>query len=1463
MGNARDNFTKPTIKTLAMRVGYFCSNPACRTQTAGASSDENKAVHCGVAAHITAAAPGGERYDPNLTSKQRSSLLNGIWLCSNCARIIDVDPDRYPTDLLYNWKKDAEAFSFRTYATSVIALPAIKLNFEFDDFDPEFLQALGISSEETIKNTIKKVRKAALNDIAKFINMQRSAYTIPLPLTLQDSNSLISVTLEGVAKSIMVSQNVNIISDPGMGKSTTLIRLTESILNAGDAVAVLIPLGEWSDYSDNLFELLIKRNSFRSLDPKHFMQLACYGRLALILDGWNELESKTRMRIRRDIDALRRDYPQLGVVVSSRSQETYYNEGVVIKIDPLSDAQQMEIARNLCGEKGEAAIDQAWRIPSLRELITIPLYLNAFLGSVPLGVFPQTKEEILNLFVKEHEKSPLKKEILENKLLGLQKEILADLAYEINANTSTSLSEDKVRRSISKTMKKLQDEGQIATALQPVEVINALIDNHLLIRTSPEGTSVSFQHQQFQEWYASFKVEQLMLDSFGGDEQSKSVLRKDILNWSAWEESILFACERLSRKNVQGVKIVAAAILDALSIDPMLSAEMIYRSTPEVWLLINSKIMNFVRSWYKPRTVDRAIRFMIISGRDDFFEFIWPLISSSENQIYFQTLHIAPRFRSSVLGSDVKDRLMALPENTRGHIIAEIGQRGGFDEIELSASLAVIDKSPQVIVEILESLHFRHAHRHVKEILHAASDEVWKLIASKDYPRTFKDSEQNERLTKMRDTLIASEKDPIKIINYLTEYCTNLEGVEERIIQLISSEEFPVENNNVPFCLEKAFKIYPQAIVSAIIKRISESKKIPYGVEEYLNNVPLVDEGPIIESILNPSCHKFTVRAVCKVLGPLAVEKILDALFAMNEKFCDHKLTSEETTEYHRLFGIILLSPLPSFLSVFIKRSDTEEVDQIELMTDLLFRHGKDDETCPLIVTDDLKLHLKCILKKWITFLLNLTAINQKLLANLVRAITRLPDKDFIEDLHAMLKREVDLQTKSQGTRSAVIHDFRNQYRQAFSAIGGDKVIQLMKNYLSDMWFGVFAACVLSDIWNKGDSVSKKKAFFPSNNFSEIKENRIKLQSSDLSRSCEISDEIFKIAADFSMDNKSESEKLHAIDLAKIALGISYEKKHNALLKSLYNLPLRFGFKKNMIISAALAGEILPVKILNDGLNELLTDAVEKPYLLEENSGKLMSWIELYAFSDDPTSVIMAIDLLSKRYHEPWRLSRLFSALGHSPHVQALETLKALGEQNPEIKKQADWLNAVFNIKTEDSGRFLFNLIREGVVFEQNNPLLFLRLSKNLASLMSEFPVFRDEILQSYSKILDSKAKEIIKNSLLELSDQNIILFIIKNSICVDKQEREYDVLNAIQNIAIGRREAKDWPGAFEQFSNSLIEFRKQLFDMIVDNVPQSFLARACLIKIDVIRDEYGRPNDEPKHPDIISGSPWPSEALL
>jgi hypothetical protein len=108
--NNRDDFGARIRTALMMRAGNRCSFPSCSQITSGPSAESSSAVaNIGKAAHISAAAPGGPRFDPALTPEQRASIENGIWLCSSHADLIDRDVVTYAIKALERMKAEHEA----------------------------------------------------------------------------------------------------------------------------------------------------------------------------------------------------------------------------------------------------------------------------------------------------------------------------------------------------------------------------------------------------------------------------------------------------------------------------------------------------------------------------------------------------------------------------------------------------------------------------------------------------------------------------------------------------------------------------------------------------------------------------------------------------------------------------------------------------------------------------------------------------------------------------------------------------------------------------------------------------------------------------------------------------------------------------------------------------------------------------------------------------------------------------------------------------------------------------------------------------------------------------------------------------------------------------------------------------------------------------------------------------------
>jgi hypothetical protein len=110
----------------------------------------------------------------------------------------------------------------------------------------------------------------------------------------------------------------------------------------------------------------------------------------------------------------------------------------------------------------------------------------------------------------------------------------------------------------------------------------------------------------------------------------------------------------------------------------MLAAEMIFRANEAVWMRVGGRIQERIRLWHTPGKVDRAVHFMISSGRPEFLDLVWPLIAHEDDQIHLEALRSGRRFRPSLLGSEAVKRLEGLSPKIRRSVLHEIASNSSL-----------------------------------------------------------------------------------------------------------------------------------------------------------------------------------------------------------------------------------------------------------------------------------------------------------------------------------------------------------------------------------------------------------------------------------------------------------------------------------------------------------------------------------------------------------------------------------------------------------------------------------------------------------------------------------------------------------------------------------------------------------------------------------------------------------------
>ena len=1472
--SARDDFSKPTKRQLADRVRHACSNPGCENPTIGPDSGEEKTINIGVAAHITAAASGGKRYDFSLTPDQRKSISNGIWLCQSCSKLIDSDEWLFPVERLRGWKRAAEQKCLENIVSPKFKRTSVPIETTADQ---DFVKQLGLPANIDLHAHLKQMVNAAKADLSAFKGMPSWPNDpIELDLKITGDQDCQRFDVHGLAAAVEIYNEISVTADPGTGKTTTLLQLIEVALEESNFVAVFMPLGEWSTQNNTYFECVIKRKSFQGAKPEHLMLLAYHGRLILILDGWNELDPASRRRAIDEIKTLQRDFPGIRLVISSR-QKGFDNPifGPEVRVGELSEDQQLSIAKTLRGSEGEGLMDHAWRTPGIRELVATPLYLMTLLAQTTGNELPKTKEEVLKIFVSQHENDAKKASLLRDNFEGCHREALTAIAVDAQCAATTSISCSRARTILTETENKLKEKGQIKGFPKPVNAIDLLADLHMIVRTGGDEGSLSFQHHQFQEWYASFRVEELMIAAKSGDSAALKALRENMLNIPVWDEAILFACERLSRESQEGAEAIAFCVLETMTIDPILSAEIIYHSSDDVWELTKSAILTFIDKWHVPGKIDRAVQFMAHSGRSEFASHIWRLIADKSNQV--SLLAYADIFRPSVLGPDFEKNISELSEEKRKHVISDIASHSGMDGIELATKLALADDSAVVKVSVIESLQFRRADRFVSEILHTVPDEVWPLLAKSWCAKEISDPEASERLEKEQEKVMAEVADPFQKIHLFLKSGVRSPEIGQKIGSIIEEIDFSEKQDNGRYILHQAHEAYSEDVNNALVKQLEEGLKVPYGSEVFLQASGLViDDGPLVELVMQASSEEGVKATASAIIGPKTVGLLIGQVVEVSAQMRASSRPSDKalSDKQHELSRLISCTGVNSFIEAVIERERAEDAHEIALLADLLARHGDKTEKEPLKL--DVKTYNRAVsvFNNWSETLLVSSEPTRAQFAAMARAIERLASPQLVSVLQRLLTEDLKLWDQAKKEREEAHTQGNNidndahmswvlQYRRAFAAIGDDQTIGLMKSYLPDPEFGFDAACALKSIWEEKQLPVENERFLKSwPDFSVVKGQRIKRQSKNNNiEAAEFVDDMLGAVDDLLQKDSNEKSQRHALKLAKIAFSMPYKNKEE-MINRLLELPHSAAEKQDLLTVLVLAGEIICADLILEGINDFFEEAKEKEWMLLDEGGRrwqLNNWLKLLPFSDRPEALMDTLKKLDDRRKEPWNMCDILSSLGHAPSTEAEKILGQLAEQDERFLSQYDWLAAITCGKNLSAAQILLELLCNGSFLDQRGRTDTSDLGHRLAGFMVLHDEFRAEVYEKYQALAGERSKAILGHAISEAADVDGVFLLIKDAAAHNKSFDQTDIYSALRNILVGQRESVDWAGMQELYRLPTPELRTRLFQMVVsNNKAEARIAAECLVRTDNTRDFYGVAESEPRHPDIESGVPWP-----
>jgi hypothetical protein len=1346
---------------------------------------------------------------------------------------------------------------------------AVIAEFYPEHTPPDYRLEIALSklAEATKTPASISARKAAEEDLAAFHRQLGTKSAILLGLEIEKKDGRVPTTHLEIAKALLEGETIILEAEPGAGKSTTLVQIATSIANLAEAaVPIIVPLTELKTNERDIWSEAFARPKFSGIDATELDRLASEGAIIFLCDGWNELAEPQRVRIHKEFRKLKRTYEKCGLLIATRSLAPLLlavAEHVVVS--PLSRAQQLEILSRSIGDAAEGLLTRARRKPGLRSIIRIPLYLQALAAYGKGDQLPDTKEEILRNFVSSHDNHPDHRDALQAGLHHFHTRYLRDIAYSMVDIGTVSFSESEMRTAISKVSQILAKEGQFKAeaAPDPNSALEMLVAHHILIQVgrSDNGSLYGFQHQQFLEWYASFAVERLMIDVHSTPTDANLAELDRLLDRTDITETVQFAVERLSRRTTEG-GAAGTTILRTLQIDPLAAAELINRVPDAVWDSIKGKISAAAVVLLTGGQRDRIIRFMGATGKPDFAQYIWPELVDRHKYDKHGNASGRSWLRPKSLGADALKRLSEAEFDLRRAILWDFVSFGGQEGIEFAIEAAKVEKEPKIVADIVRNLEFSASDDETDDLLKQLSADAWIAISETCRIAEFR-GEYRAKIIELKSRR-ASKAEGLERYHLLRELAEAGEAVDGgELVQIVLASQFKdahLEYSALEFLNEK----FPELLKEGIGKRVANGERIPMYAERFAGPPAHALQLGVLERAMSGEMQRpFDIVATARSLDQSSVEAVLAAYCEMQNDVRG-EATPERQTAYGRrskLLNILNSARIEFVVKAAIARNVLTAGDVSDI-SEIIYRwQDEERDRNTLDLEGSLGNALLKAIEKWGEILLKDSQRSRDQASNLVSAVKRIAKQELFPLFTKLLnfelaESEVDRKYREEWRKTGkkpqpirAMTGYAPIYRQALAGFEGDEVRDYLVCLLDDSTFGIDAAFELRRFGTKRE-LDKPENAFGHAKYDRMEEAKKARSSSNrpLNRvAAQVIQRIEKLLA-----AGAEADIVRACSFATAAVQMDFGDKLSIItapLERLANPKTSYGQLEVM----AMVGIPIDAKWVVRGYQDELKSYLAQKWHNQNDFWTLRRWIELLALSSDPAQIIDAVKSLPEELRRAHNFHEVTHALGYSTAPNATEALIDLANLLPELGTTHDFFTTLSRLDTERGTEYLLSYAvdpqskksgrYDHALFETLSRLLN-RHKKPKAQFMANLMSSSGQSRQIYARLLSSVLHE------------EDVLKVLSN-VSPEGDPIAEALVRGVADLAVQRIYSNDGRG-YEQQPKDLKVVRAELLSIAAGDGGNSHIAHRILLAIEDMRERYGRPTTEPRHPNINSGLPWP-----
>jgi hypothetical protein len=853
---------------------------------------------------------------------------------------------------------------------------------------------------------------------------------------------------------------------------------------------------------------------------------------------------------------------------------------------------------------------------------------------------------------------------------------------------------------------------------------------------------------------------------------------------------------------------------------------------------------------------------MLMSGRAEFCDAVWPLISDENEQISLRALRNCKRFRSSILGTDGVQKIKALPQKPRLVLLHEIASNSGMDGLELATVTAKDDPDPKVKASVVDALVFRRGDRHAAEILRSADDKTFDLVCRESLIDEVEDNNVRQGIAAARKRLAMQESsiaDRLRLIAYA-------DGPDDHIaelIEIISTMEVEGEQDAKVHFVYEAHRRYPRAVADGLLARVLTGRKLFYGLDDMLASAGIIieDDELLKLTLTNPAREDRRADAAASVFGPLAAGKLIDTLLELAPHIRTDRPSSEAYSGLERRIAHV---PGASLVKAIVKRSSTLNSEQMARLAELFSRRPDGDSNRGRPFDADAIHAIQGLVEEWGRQMLASSDAGRWHKAAIATMASHVPGvrllpllKDMLDD---NLRRLRDFRTQAEAAKwrpcDAVDEARRpmtGEYQRAFSAIEAPETVAMIQEYLEDEDFGAQAARVLADQWRAANEPRRDRHFMGGVDWSGVEAKRA-ARAVDPAATCAEAEAIFAAIERLLAKDATPQQQRLAVTLGIIGLRLPHGQRGTPIRK-LISLAPRDGHdvaRSDLLLSLVLSGEEIEFEDVVAGINETLEAAETQTWILTQSDGfYLKAWLRLLPFVNKPGEGLPVFLNLPSAQRKPYFLRDLLRSYAHAPAGAAEDVLFGLAEADARFYDEHDWRDSVMALDTTSSARRLADLIAKGVVGGKSSDDW--HLARQFGGLLSRHADLRRHVYSLLKDGAPALGLAILAGAVAENPDEEGLLLLVK----WEQQGRPLSRWRVIEQAVTEHVPVDGHQNAYNIVPVPASDLRRKLFAMTTDGGPKDTAAR-WLNHIDHVRDEYGLPEGEPRHPDLASGKPWP-----